>query len=69
MNDPLRTTSDEQAFELEESVRQALEITNGDAIRALRAAVIANGFLHEENERLRAKISTGFTRGRVKKPR
>jgi hypothetical protein len=68
MNDQLRAYFDERAHELDESVRQALEITNGDAIGALRAVLIANTFLHEENERLRAKISMGFTRGRVKSP-
>jgi hypothetical protein len=69
MNDQLRAYLDEQAHDLDESVRQALEITNGDPIGALRAVLIANTFLHEENVGLRAKISMGFTRGGVKKPR
>lgn len=69
MNEQLRTYLDEQAAELDESVRQALEVAHGNAIAALRAVLIANIFLHEENERLRAKISMGFTRGRVPKSR
>lgn len=69
MNHQLRTYFDEQAGELDETVRQALEVANGNAIAALRAVLIANIFLHEENERLRAKISIGFTRGRVPKSR
>jgi hypothetical protein len=69
MNEQLRTYLDEQAQRLDESVEQALEITNGNAIRALRAVLIANTFLHDENERIGAQISMGFTRGRVRKPR
>jgi hypothetical protein len=32
---------------------------------ALRAALIANIFLHEENERLKAQIYIGYARGQV----
>lgn len=35
MNDPLRAYLDEQATELDESLRQALSITNGDAMSKL----------------------------------
>lgn len=67
MNDRLRAYFDGQAHALAESVRQALEIAHGDAVAALRTVMIANIFLHEENERLRQQISTGFTRGGLKK--
>jgi hypothetical protein len=33
-------------------------------MRALRISLIANAFLSEENERLKAQISTGFARRR-----
>jgi hypothetical protein len=68
MNQHLRAYLDEQATQLDESVRQALAVTNGDAIAALRASLIAIGFLQEEIDGLKAQVSTGFTRGRVKKP-
>lgn len=67
MNDRLRAYFGGQANALEESVRQALEITHGDALAALRTVIIANTFLQEENERLRQQISTGFTRGGLRK--
>ena len=68
MTEQLRAYLDEQAQALDDSVRQALEICNGDAMSALRAVLIANEFLQEENERLRGQISTGFARGRDRKP-
>jgi regulator of replication initiation timing len=67
MNDQLRSYLNEQATELDQSVHQVLEIAGGNVMAALRTVVIANIFLHEENEQLRARISKGFTRGRVKK--
>lgn len=68
MNDQLRAYLDEQASELEESVSQALSITNGDAMAARRASLIAVSFMQEEIDGLKSQVSTGFTRGRIKKP-
>ncbi len=68
MNQQLKAYLDEQAQAVDEDVRQALEICDGDAIRALRITLLANAFLHEENERLKGQISSGFARGRVRKP-
>jgi len=34
----------------------------GDVLRALRTTLIANAFLIEENERLKADASAGFAR-------
>ena len=67
MTDELRGYLDAQAKTIENGVRLALAACGGDAIDALRAAIIANTFLMEENERLRAQISAGFTRGQVKR--
>jgi hypothetical protein len=67
MTNQLRAYLDNQAQEFENSVRQALEIAGGDAMAAVRALVIANVFLHEEDERLRAQIRPAFARGRMKK--
>lgn len=64
----MRAHLDEQAKELDDSVRQALVLANGVPMQALRAAIIANTFLIEENEQLRQQVSTGFERGLVRKP-
>lgn len=45
-------------------MRQAVELAGGDVVHALRITLIANQFLVEENERLKAQISKGFTRGK-----
>ena len=68
MNDQLRAYLDEQASELDESVSQALSITNGDAVAALRASLIAISFMQEEIDGLKTNVSYGFTRGHVRKP-
>ncbi len=47
---------------------QALSITNGDPMAALRASLIAISFMQEEIDGLKTNVSSGFTRGRVKKP-
>jgi len=68
MTEQLRAYLDEQAQELDDSVRQVLEICSGDTLSALRAVLVANAFLQEENEQLRSQVSSGFTRGGVRKP-
>jgi hypothetical protein len=68
MSDALRAYFDQQHEEFEEAVRDSIQACDGDPIAALRSAVIANTFLMEENERLKAQISTGFDRGRTRKP-
>lgn len=62
MNQQLKAYLDEQAQAVDDDVRQALEICNGDAIAALRITLIANAFLVDENDRLKAQVSRGFTR-------
>ena len=52
---------------LDDDVRAALAICGGDAIAALRITLIANAFLEAEVERLKAEVSSGFSRGRVRK--
>ena len=65
MNDQLRAYFDEQAKAVDADVHQAIELCNGDVVQALRAALIANTFLMEENERLKAQTSAGFVRRRL----
>jgi hypothetical protein len=64
-DDELRAHFDKQAQEFEGAVNQA--IANGDAMAAIRTLVVANIFLHEENERLRTQISSGYMRGQTNK--
>ena len=66
MTDDLRTFLDQQAKAIEDGVRLALAACGGDPMDALRAAIVANTFLMEENDRLRAQISAGYARGRIK---
>ena len=62
MNEHLRQYLNEQAQAVDNDVRQAIELAEGDVYRALRITLIANTFLQEENERLKVKISKGFIR-------
>jgi hypothetical protein len=60
MNKALKDYLDEQARELEQDVQSALQACGGDPMRALAAAIIANSFLMEENERFKQQISSGL---------
>jgi hypothetical protein len=62
MNPQLKAYLDEQAQAVDEDVRQALALCEGDAVRALRITLIANAFLQEENDRLKAQVSKGYAR-------
>lgn len=53
---------------LDDEVQEALELCQGDAIMALRITLIANSFLETRFDELMAQISTGFGRGKVRKP-
>lgn len=64
MNQQLRAYLDQQAKATDDDVHQAIELAGGDVVHALRVTLIANQFLAEENERLKAQISKGFIRGK-----
>jgi hypothetical protein len=53
---------------LEAEVDEAIANCGGDVRAALRATLIANTYLEAEIERLTEAISTGFARGRMRKP-
>jgi hypothetical protein len=53
---------------LEAEVDEAIALCGGDMRAALRATLIANAYLESEVERLTEAISTGFARGRVRRP-
>jgi hypothetical protein len=52
----------------EAEVEEAIVTCGGDVRAALRATLIANAYLEAEIERLTEAISTGFARGRMRKP-
>jgi hypothetical protein len=66
MNQALRAYLDEQAKAADVEVAQALELTKGNAVEALRITLIANAFLESEVERLTAEVKrlgVGASRG------
>jgi hypothetical protein len=58
--------ADADALEVE--VQEALALCKGDALMALRITLIANAFLEAEIDRLSAAVSSGFARGKIRKP-
>jgi hypothetical protein len=54
--------------DLEAEVDEAIRICGGDVRAALRATLVANAYLETEVERLTEAISTGFARGRMRRP-
>jgi hypothetical protein len=53
---------------LEAEVNEAIALCGGDIRGALRATLTANAYLESEVERLTEAISTGFARGRMRRP-
>jgi len=47
---------------IDDEVREALEICDGNAVEALRITLIANAFLEARIEELEAQVSAGFRR-------
>ena len=66
MSEPARAITAADAFEVE--VQEALALCQGDPMKALRVTLIANAFLEAEIDRLSAAVSSGFARGKVRKP-
>ena len=69
MNASERATEPEvDAAALLEAEVDAATAICGDPRAALRATLVANAYLEAEVERLSEAISTGFARGRIRKP-
>ena len=62
---PSRLTSDD----LDAAADQAMAACGGDAREAVKALIVANGFLEAQVEELRASVSAGYSRGRLEVPR
>jgi hypothetical protein len=60
--------ADGSAPDLEGEVDEAIRICGGDVRATLRATLAANAYLESEVERLIQAISTGFARGRMRRP-
>jgi hypothetical protein len=50
---------------LEAAADQAIAACGGDAREAVKALIVANQFLDAELEKLRAAVSTGYSRGKL----
>ncbi|WLA64930.1 hypothetical protein [Bradyrhizobium diazoefficiens] len=51
--------------DLELAADQAIEACGGDARETVKALLVANDFLERQLDKLRAKVSTGYARGRL----
>lgn len=61
--------SNPATFEVEAAADQAIAASGGDAREAVKALLVANGFLEAEVAELRASVSVGYTRHRLDVPR
>jgi hypothetical protein len=50
---------------LDAGADQAVAAYDGDAREAVKALLVANGFLEAQLEELRSKVSAGYARGRL----
>ncbi|TYL84738.1 hypothetical protein [Bradyrhizobium cytisi] len=55
--------------DLDAAADQAIAACGGDAREAVKALIVANGFLEAQVEELRASVSAGYSRGRFDLPR
>jgi hypothetical protein len=49
--------------DLEAAADQAIAACGGEAREAVKALLVANGFLEEQVRKLQAAVSTGYSRG------
>jgi hypothetical protein len=54
-----------QPTDLDVTADQAIAACGGDAREAVKALIVANDFLEVQLDELRAKVSTGYARGRL----
>ena len=55
--------------DLDAAADEAIAACGGDAREAVKALIVANGFLEAQVEELRASVSAGYSRGRFDVPR
>lgn len=56
--------SQADANRLEEAADEAIAACGGDARHAVKARIVANGYLETEVQELRAAVSIGYARGK-----
>ena len=61
--------SEPATFEVEVAAGQAIAACGGDAREAVKALLVANGFLEAQVAELRASVSAGYSRRRLDVPR
>lgn len=66
-DDPIRAI--QATFEVEAAADQAIAARGGDAREAVKALLVANGFLEAQLVELRASVSAGYSRRRLDVPR
>ncbi len=54
-----------EAFDAE--MQEALDLCQGDPMKALRVTLIANAFLEAEIDQLKAEVSAGYSRGKSRR--
>jgi len=67
MSSVLNPQSD--ADQLEAAADQAIEACGGNAREAVKALIVANQFLETDLEKLKAAVSKGYARGKLKRPK
>ncbi|MGM4960867.1 hypothetical protein ACT4MK_36740 [Bradyrhizobium barranii] len=55
--------------DLDAAADQAIAACSSNAREAVKALIVANGFLEAQVEELRASVSAGYSRGRFEVPR
>ena len=68
VSQPLPNPEQSDTDQLEAAADQAIATCGGDAREAVKALIVANHFLETELEKLRAAVSTGYARGKLKPP-
>ena len=64
MSQSVEPNSQADADRLEEATDQAIAACGGEARHAVKALIVANGYLETEMRRLRAAVSIGYARGK-----
>lgn len=69
MAEPAVSTTPEPdpAAAVDAEVDEAIATCAGDPRAAVRALLVANAYLEQENERLQQAVSAGFSRGKIRR--
>jgi hypothetical protein len=65
VSQPLPNPEQSDSDQLEAAADQVIAVCGGDLREAVKALIVANHFLETELEKLRASVSTGYSRGKL----